>query len=507
MRRIEIAVGHRQLRRWHVQLADRLTRLPGVTDVRFRLVSAGTPWPLGVRLLVETERRLLRRKTARLCDAVAPVEISVLERRAGPPDVVIVLTGEAPPSFGDAQVLQPRFDGTAGEGRVLDRLLGNHAPVVTIDDAKGVTLASGLPSLEASTGLTGKLEAVFSRVITLLETAVDAPRHRAAPPPVPNGDASPGPAAFLVRGLVRQGARLVQNTVVRPAHWRVGWRFVDGPGVRETGSLGGPPWQVLDGLGEAFAADPFPVEWQGRWWVFFERFDYAAQKGTIWVQELGAAGPLGPPRPALEAAWHLSYPQVIEHGGALYLLPEAARSRAVTLYRCVGFPDRWEPAAQLLEGVAAADSTVFRHQGRFWMTSVVRPDTGGYSDTLVIHHAADLFGPWLSHELKPALIDARWARPAGAVFQRDGSLYRPVQDCSDGYGRRVAIMRIDALDERRFEQTQVAVLGPGPEWRGTRLHTVNRWGRLECVDGAVAVPRGRALRRAAARLGWSVAHA
>jgi hypothetical protein len=198
----------------------------------------------------------------------------------------------------------------------------------------------------------------------------------------------------------------------------------------------------------------------------------------------------------LKEPWHLSYPFLIEEDGELYMVPEASLSGAITLYRCVDFPARWEPVAKLVDGVEAADATIFRHGCRYWMTSVVREGCGGYSDTLAIHHAPSLFGPWEAHALSPVLVDSRVARPAGGVVSHNGALLRPVQDCSKGYGKALAIMRIDALDPWTFRQTLTAHLGPGKDWPGNRLHSLNRFGRLEVIDGAVFTPKYMPLRRA-----------
>ena len=149
----------------------------------------------------------------------------------------------------------------------------------------------------------------------------------------------------------------------------------------------------------------------------------------------------------------------------------------------------------MLEGVEAADATIFRHAGRFWMMSVVRNGPRGYSDTLAIHHAADIFGPWREHALRPVLINSRLARPAGGVVEVEGALWRPVQDCSTGYGKKLALARIDALDEENFAQTRMSLISPGPEWPGGRLHTLNRCGQLEVIDGAILTPRNAILRR------------
>ena len=90
----------------------------------------------------------------------------------------------------------------------------------------------------------------------------------------------------------------------------------------------------------------------------------------------------------------------------------------------------------------------------------------------------------------PAVIDAGLARPAGNVVRRsDGRLFRPIQDCSKGYGLGLVLAEIERLDRDHFVQTVRATVAPGPHWAGRRLHTVNRVGRLEVIDGAASVSR------------------
>ena len=92
------------------------------------------------------------------------------------------------------------------------------------------------------------------------------------------------------------------------------------------------------------------------------------------------------------------------------------------------------------------------------------------------------------------LVDAASARPAGAVRAHGGRLWRPVQDCTTGYGRALSLAQIDRLDRDHFSQSIQSRLNPGPLWPGSRLHTLNRCGRLECIDGSTYNPRLGVLR-------------
>lgn len=492
---IVIAVAPSRFLRWHAGLRDSLAaRCPGA-DVTFRLVSDGDAGPQAATQLIAMERLLLRRGQASLCDPLEPPRASGEARAA---DILVDLAGVREETGG--VVLRPLYDGHSDDRAAVAALMSGAAPGIAVENgATGAIVAEGLPSLEAADCLIGGLDAVYSRMAALIEIAVVDPE--AARASVKRVDRAPvAPLSHLLRGLAYRCGRALYHLCCHSPHWRIGWRFTTGAGVLETGTIGGAPWRPMRDREMAFAADPFPIEWRGRLGVFYERLDYTTDIGEIWYQPFDGTGPAGEPVPAIREPWHLSYPFLIEEDGQLYMIPEASASGAVTLYRCVSFPDRWEPVARLLDNIEAADATVFRHGGRYWMTTVVRKGVGGYSDTLALHHAPSLFGPWEPHKRNPLVIDSRFARPAGAVVATASGLYRPVQDCSRGYGMALAVMCIDRLDTETFSQSRVSHMTPGPDWPGARLHTLNRCGRLECIDGAVLAPKYLPLRRLTADL-------
>jgi hypothetical protein len=116
--------------------------------------------------------------------------------------------------------------------------------------------------------------------------------------------------------------------------------------------------------------------------------------------------------------------------------------------------------------------------------ATVRDGGGSHSDALHLWSAPCLCGRWIPHRKNPVLIDIGTARPAGRVVERNGRLIRPVQDCRRGYGASLALAEITRLDAECFEQSIIASLEPGKNWPGRRLHTLNRAGRLECIDGS-----------------------
>jgi hypothetical protein len=496
---IVLEIGAGGARRFHRLLRDRLARRFPQSSAALRLVEGAPPPPGAVAALLALERLIFRRSRETLCDLLP--ECAMNAAACGPPDIVIDLSGRGETKAGSGVTLRPLYDGDASEAAMIGALIAGRAPEVAIENVStGQIVCAGVPSLEAADGLTGGMEAVYSRVMILLEQAIRAPEQS-----LPRRQAAALTAASAA--IARSGAKSLVGHAVRKLyhlccyapHWRVGWRVHDGPGVMELGHLKGPKWNVLADPGRRFFADPFPIVRNGRTYLFFEDLDHHVGKGIISAIEFGANGPIGEVFPVIEEPWHLSYPFLIEAEGQLWMVPESSKSGQVTLYRCVDFPGKWERCAALLEGVEAADATIFAHEGLFYMMSAVREDIGGYSDTLAIHHAPNLLGPWREHALRPALIDAGAARPAGAIVKRVGALWRPVQDCTHGYGHGLRLARIDRLDTQNFAQTFTAHIGSGPLWPGGRVHTLNRAGALEVIDGVSINPKLGALRALVAR--------
>jgi hypothetical protein len=72
-------------------------------------------------------------------------------------------------------------------------------------------------------------------------------------------------------------------------------------------------------------------------------------------------------------------------------------------------------------------------------------------------------------------------------------MWRPVQDCTNGYGCALGLAEVVELSPTSFKQIVRHTIGPGPLWPGRKLHTLNRCGRLELIDGTNIQPKIRAL--------------
>jgi hypothetical protein len=464
--------------------------------VQMAWTATTVPPPAGLEALFELERILLRKGKPGGADPLKVVP-EAAPRGAGAPDVVVdFTTASRDPACAAKLYLRPRFNGAAGEDAALAAVLAGDLPVIEIvSESDGAVLDRGHPSGEIAVGLSGGLETVMARTMTMLAGVLSGTSrilpqlaYDSTPRPPPK------PAAFVVSGIAKSIAKDIYRLCCYAPHWHVGWRYTDGTGVWGTRDLTGARWQTIADPNHRFYADPFPVTWQGRTFVFFEDLDHRVGKGIISAIEFDGAGPVGEVVPVLEEPWHLSYPFLIEHDGDLWMIPESSERRDVALYKCVRFPDKWERHSTLLSDCELADATITRHNGLNYLFGAWRDGTGGYSDMLAIFYAENLFGPWLPHASNPVLLDRATTRPAGNFVTIDGALWRPVQDCTHGYGAALGLAEIVELTPKTFKQIVRHTIRPGPLWPGRKLHTLNRSGRLEVIDGSRIQPKISAFR-------------
>ncbi len=488
--KIEVRLTDTSLRRWHLELIERLSSIPD-TQVGVTML-AGPDFRRGADPIerIFALERVLHRTPGGLGERIDQVVVAgwTVELDEDP-DIRLDLSAEPDHGVEDDRTWRLLFDGRPGEAAAIEALRRGQPPLVSLVNGPGTVLGTARPGSETPGVLSAAFADLLAGTTTLIvETVRGLPPSDPAPLPAPEagGPRSLGRHAFgqLAGSIAHRGYR----ALYRAPHWRVGWRFVDGAGLLERPDDPPRNWRVLPDDGLRFYADPFPFVHDGELYLFVEDFEHRLGRGVISVVRFDEDGPTHVPTPVLHHRVHLSYPFVLEDAGDIWMIPETNEAGTIELYRAVRFPDEWTLVSTLVADTAASDATVFQHAGRWWMTATVRSG-GSFSDALHLWHADQLTGPWHPHRGNPVLIDIASARPAGRVESHGGRLLRPVQDGRSGYGTALAVAEITALDDDHFEQRVLARLAPGDWWPGRRLHTLNRAGRLETIDGSAMAPR------------------
>ncbi len=345
----------------------------------------------------------------------------------------------------------------------------------------GETGAIRSATFAASPAYIPDLDRLYLRAAQLVAQAVRDRVHgipgRGPPVALPSPGRRLPAVAHLAAGACRAALRRAESWFTEDS-WMIG--VVDTPIARVLTE----PIERVAWLGKrrrsSYLADPFGVPGDPER-LYCEELCTSSGVGRIRELVVRQARIESARDVELPHARHTSYPYLFEDGGSLYCVPEAIGDRHCLLLRLDGA--RWTPVAEPLgEGIAAADPTIFRWQGRYWLAYTDVDD--GPFDTLSLCYAERLTGPWLRHANNPVKVDHASARPGGTPFVHGGELYRPGQDCSGVYGRAVVVHRVTLCSPLGFREEPVCVLRP--ERHGLNpdgLHTLSAWGERTLIDG------------------------
>lgn len=242
-------------------------------------------------------------------------------------------------------------------------------------------------------------------------------------------------------------------------------------------------WTVIRSSRSEWFADPFLFEWQGHRWLFVERMDKWRLLGSIAVCEILDNQKTTSFKEVLVEPFHLSYPNVFESAGEVYMIPETGANRDIRLYHAVEFPYKWELVKVLYEGKNFVDTSfVLRNLDNHAILNSYDWDTreSYYFDfelqNMTLNRLPD--NPLMMNE-----------RNGGNAFVQSDSVFRVLQDCSNQYGSKIMICRVN---NHSFETGMAAdslmseLLPKGliidKNLKPTRCHTYNRSENFEVID-------------------------
>ena len=144
------------------------------------------------------------------------------------PDIVLDLSSM--PQV-DARTWWIEFDGRPGEAAALDALRRGRQPLVRVVRPDHTVAASGRPGSEMPGVVSTAFDDMLAGCTTLLLKGLLG--EETSPPSDLPSDQSPVPSLshHLVRQAVGSVAHRGYRALYRAPHWRVGWRYIDGPGL------------------------------------------------------------------------------------------------------------------------------------------------------------------------------------------------------------------------------------------------------------------------------------
>ncbi len=252
-------------------------------------------------------------------------------------------------------------------------------------------------------------------------------------------------------------------------------------------TLGRPTLQARDvnDVHAEFVADPFIIQHNSKFYMFFEVLDKASRKGIISLATSEDGETWNYDKVVLEEEYHLSYPYVFQFNGDFYMIPESNEASAVLLYKAKNFPYDWEVAHKLIDG-KYLDPSIFQYNNKWWIY------VAEYGK-LHLFYSEKLLGEWKEHPKSPIIRDNyNITRPGGRVIINNEEIYRYAQDGEPSYGSAVRIIKIKKLTEFEYDEEELNVVLNGTkkklDWNMEGMHNIdqlrisnNQW--LIAVDG------------------------
>lgn len=220
---------------------------------------------------------------------------------------------------------------------------------------------------------------------------------------------------------------------------------------------------------QEYFADPFVISTARDTYLFFEWFSNKKGKADLAVAKMSEH--FNTLYKISDFAEHRSFPFVFEHEGVIYCMPEANKTRKVTLYRFDEDRLSLQHDSDLLIGDAFVDAALYNQGGQWYL--FLTPKQHSHTH-LMIYVADDMRGPYKPHPLNPVKIDCRNSRQGGRIFEMNGRIIRPAQNSTEHYGQSIILNEITAISEDYYEEKEIMEIKPLRNSKYNKgIHTIN----------------------------------
>jgi hypothetical protein len=222
----------------------------------------------------------------------------------------------------------------------------------------------------------------------------------------------------------------------------------------------------LDKNYKATVADPFLFSQSGKLYIFYEvQTDFGI--GQIHAHSLDTDGICTDHGLVLKENFHLSYPQVFEHGGKIFMIPESAASGKVWLYSSHQFPYEWKKVTTLIKEPLVDTSIILTDEFTYLLGTT-------RDNELKLYYSNDLEQEFTDTGMSLSK-DKLISRNAGRPINIDGILYRFSQNCRNSYGENISISRIESISPYNYSEQLVVsdLFTTKPKWMELGHHHIS----------------------------------
>lgn len=259
---------------------------------------------------------------------------------------------------------------------------------------------------------------------------------------------------------------------INAQYWALGFVFNGLDGV-----MNDQPIQVewIKMPKDGWFADPFILDvTDNEIQVFVEEMPVGLNKGVISLLKIDRHSlKIKSKKIILELPTHLSFPCILREAGNIYIYPESANSGKLDIYEYDSVAETATFIKTICDDVVWDSCITDRFGERLLFTAA-------HNDLILDIYKWDevkgRFLPW-----KQVLSDNKNSRMGGQLFEYNGKVYYPAQDCNENYGSAIQIKRINYTNETFSFETVKRITSPHPKMK-LGLHTLNEYKGVVVVD-------------------------
>lgn len=265
--------------------------------------------------------------------------------------------------------------------------------------------------------------------------------------------------------------------------------------IKKIGRLSDKCWAlgfVRGGMQAVMESDHWEVDWvkmpEDRWYadpfvldvtddeilLLVEDYDYKVRKGVISLLHINRATmDITSRKVLLELPTHLSFPAIWRKDGHVYVYPESAKSGRLDLYE-------YHPDTESLTFVRTIcddvvwDPYITEEFGEPMLFTSAKNDF-----QMDIYKWDDKKKRFVSGLAVPS--EKPNSRMGGAVFEYNGKIYYPAQNCEQTYGGAIDVKRVEWGGVMCKVHDVKTILSPHPKYK-LGMHTLNEYKGIVVID-------------------------
>lgn len=220
---------------------------------------------------------------------------------------------------------------------------------------------------------------------------------------------------------------------------------------------------------DRFFADPFILDSDSDFIYLLAEELIFWEKGTIvWLKVSKTTFKLIDRQVILKSDTHLSYPHIVNYENKTFIIPENSESGKLTIYEFDNATKSLTPITPIADE-PLTDATLLTYNGKHYLLATELPSS--QKDAYLYEYDASS-KKFRKVQPSPIIVGDTASRMGGAFFEANGKTYRPAQDCSNGYGKALTILQVDAV-EPSYAEHPIFRIEP-QSWRyHLGLHTLN----------------------------------